>query len=575
MNAFDRERRHNFHTEEHRADRRVFAARSLSVAVAPDDDTRLAGVTYGGGTLGERRFAGLIETLEHNFRIDRDVAAVLEVDSGGHDVIGRDLVADLDDHNAVEFVRQRLVDRRRADGALAHDLAGTAGELNHVVVDLEHFRFDHMRIFDSGRTRIGEFTGKRDRDGGLGADQIGLVALRAGASSEVAVESADRYGVIRRTLPLPDARAAAGLKNARPGGDDVRKHAVAREHFQHLPAARSDRQRNRLAHLASLERHRDHRKVAVARVRAGADQHLADLFPGEFADGLDVVGTRRAGRERLDLVERDLDDLIVFGVRVGRERDEILFTLLRFQENAGRFIRRENARGHAEFRAHVRDRRALRDRESRDAGAEVFDDRADVPFRGQDREQFQNHVFCGAPRRELPGQLHADHFRVRNPERLARHRERHIEPARADREHADAAARRRMRIRADQRPPRHPEPLQMHLVADAVARRREADAFRRRHALQIEVVVAVLRSVLHHIVVDVGDREFGLDFRNSHRLKFEVGHRAGRVLRQRLVDPDRDGLAGFAAPLHKMRFNDLLYNGASGHDIQLLSRNRW
>ena len=103
-------------------------------------------------------------------------------------------------------------------------------------------------------------------------------------------------------------------------------------------------------------------------------------------------------------------------------------------------------------------------------------------------------------------------------------------------------------------------------MADAVAGRRKTHALRIRDALQIDVVVAVLRPVLHHIVVDVGDGKLGFHRRNLHRLKFEVRHRAGGVLGQGLVDSDRDRLAGFAAAGNIVGFDDLLYNGAFGHN---------
>ena len=68
-------------------------------------------------------------------------------------------------------------------------------------------------------------------------------------------------------------------------------------------------------------------------------------------------------------------------------------------------------------------------------------------------------------------------------------------------------------------------------------------------------------------MVDVGDRKLGFDAGNIHGLEFEVGHGPGRILSQGLVDPDRDGLAGFAAAFHKMRFDDFLNNGPSGHGM--------
>ena len=52
------------------------------------------------------------------------------------------------------------------------------------------------------------------------------------------------------------------------------------------------------------------------------------------------------------------------------------------------------------------------------------------------------------------------------------------------------------------------------------------------------MVVGVLEADLDSIVVDVAYGEVGLDARHIHRLELEVGHCAGRVLRERLVDAD-------------------------------------
>ncbi|MPN26444.1 hypothetical protein SDC9_173869 [bioreactor metagenome] len=124
-----------------------------------------------------------------------------------------------------------------------------------------------------------------------------------------------------------------------------------------------------------------------------------------------------------------------------------------------------------------------------------------------------------------------------------------------------------MRVGADQRLAGNAETFEVNLVADAVAGSGEANAFRRGDALEVHVVVAVLRPVLHHVVVDVRDGELGFDRRHPHRLQFEVRHGSGGVLRQRLVDPDRDRLADLAAAFDIMGFDDLLNDGPSGHNL--------
>ena len=54
--------------------------------------------------------------------------------------------------------------------------------------------------------------------------------------------------------------------------------------------------------------------------------------------------------------------------------------------------------------------------------------------------------------------------------------------------------------------------------------------------LQIAVIVAVLKAALEGVVVDVGDAHFRLHSGNAHGLEFQIGHGAGGVLGQGLVD---------------------------------------
>ena len=77
-------------------------------------------------------------------------------------------------------------------------------------------------------------------------------------------------------------------------------------------------------------------------------------------------------------------------------------------------------------------------------------------------------------------------------------------------------------------------------MADAVAGAGEDDAELLRDRLEVGVVVGVLEADLDRVVVDVGDRELGLDAIGAHALELEVGHRAGGVLRERLVDLEGD-----------------------------------
>ncbi len=120
-----------------------------------------------------------------------------------------------------------------------------------------------------------------------------------------------------------------------------------------------------------------------------------------------------------------------------------------------------------------------------------------------------------------------------------------------------------MAVRAEQGLPRHAEAFDVHLMADAVARLGKADAVFFGNTLDIHMIVRVLKTGLQRVVVDVSDRQLGFHPLQADRLELQVGHRSGRILRQRLVDADRDFLSGFHAAGQQMLCNNFLGQGHS------------
>ena len=115
-----------------------------------------------------------------------------------------------------------------------------------------------------------------------------------------------------------------------------------------------------------------------------------------------------------------------------------------------------------------------------------------------------------------------------------------------------------MAVRTDEGLAGLAEALQMHLMADAVAGAGEIHAVLCGDGLQIAVVVAVLKAALEGVVIDVGDAHFRFHSGNTHGLEFQIGHGAGGVLRQGLVDAQRDLAAGGHVPGDQMGRNDFL-----------------
>ena len=113
-----------------------------------------------------------------------------------------------------------------------------------------------------------------------------------------------------------------------------------------------------------------------------------------------------------------------------------------------------------------------------------------------------------------------------------------------------------MAVRADERLARGGEALAVDVMADPVARPREPEAVARGHPLQETVIVGVLEVDLEDVVIDVDNRGFDLYAIDLEELELHAGHRSGRVLREGLVDAERDLLAGNEVAALEVLFED-------------------
>ena len=115
-----------------------------------------------------------------------------------------------------------------------------------------------------------------------------------------------------------------------------------------------------------------------------------------------------------------------------------------------------------------------------------------------------------------------------------------------------------MAVRADEGLARCAEALKMYLMADAVAGLGIVDAVLLCDGTDIFVVIRVFEARLQGIMVNVRDRTLGLDLIDAHRLKLEISHRTGRILRQRLVDLEADFLPHDHLAVYQMRLQNFL-----------------
>src|SRR6266536_2288692 len=254
--------------------------------------------------------------------------------------------------------------------------------------------------------------------------------------------------------------------------------------------------------------------------------------------------------------------VVAGGVGVGAQLDPLVLAALAAQEAAGLPVGREDRGRPAELGDHVADRRPPGHRQVRGARTGELEDAVEPALDRVLADEPQDQVLGGDPGRQLTVEVHADHDRGGHPERLAGHGERDLQPARADGDRPARTRGGRVRVGAEQGGARPREALGVDLVADAVARPREPDAVLGGERLQEQVVVGVAMVELQHVVVDVLHREVDLHLLKPECLELHAGHRAGRVLQQRLVDPERDLLAGNKAPLDHMLLEDLARHGA-------------
>ena len=541
--------------EIHRHECRVLARRALPVVAAADDDAVSGG-------LGTRR-EGRIADRKAELRQLRDVRAIRQdLCPGGHDVVGRDVVAHLEHKLRRKRVGKGLAAREGADVRPAQDLHRVRlrrrrGRQHGAVVDAEA-----VRQRDGGHLpeclRVGDDACERGGDRRLRRDEVDLCVLRAAAAEEVAVERAQAHAAGIWREAHADARTAGTLEQARAAGEDVRERAAVGEHGQYLLRSRRDGQAHARGDGLAAQQRRDLEHIEQGRIRARADADLIDLRARERRHGHDIVRAVRAGDHGLERVEVDVDDAVIVRVRVALQRGEVRRAPLGGEKCARHGVRREDRRRRAELRAHVRDRRALGHGQRRDARTAPLDDRADAALDRQDAQQLEADVLGGDERAQRAGEVDLEHFRHGDVVRAAAHGDRDVHAARAEGQHTDAAAGGRVAVRADERLAGLAEALEVHLMADAVAGAREPDAMLCGHGLQVAVVVRVFKAGLQRVVVDVGHAQLGLYARDAHRLELEIGHRAGRVLRERLVNAQGDLAAGGHVAVQQMCTDDFL-----------------
>jgi len=100
--------------------------------------------------------------------------------------------------------------------------------------------------------------------------------------------------------------------------------------------------------------------------------------------------------------------------------------------------------------------------------------------------------------------------------------------------------------------------VSLYLMADTVAGLRAVNAMLFRHRLDVIVVIRIFKASLQRVMVNVRHGLLCLDALDAHRLELQVRHRAGGILRQRLVNADGDFRTGNQFTAEQVRGQDFL-----------------
>src|SRR5918998_998061 len=513
----------------------MLPARALTVVVSAHDEARrhLLGLLV---ILGVEAPEGEPGDLRH-VRAERH-----HLHPVGRQVTCRNVILDHDGHRSLERVRQlrglgRRLDVRPARDLYARGLLGGCRVEDLTVVNRGvRGGFGQLRILpEPPRIRDDAAQSGNRRDGRC--SEVDLIRLGPGTTGEVAVESphADRIGGWRLTHSY--AGAAHRLEHPRAGTHQVGVHARLGDGVKDLPAPRCHGHHEPGVDRLVPQHSRRDREVVEARVDRAAYAHLRHLRAGDLAHRDYVAGRVRLGYEGFQFVELDVLALVVLCTLVGGELDEVVRALLGFKPLFRALVGRKDAGGRAELGDHVADRRPTRHVYVRHAGPVELEDAPEATPDAAPPQELEDHVLRRHPLRELPRQLDADHLGRRGLEWLAGHDQRHVEAAGADGYRPQGTRGGSVGVGPDQGRPWPGEALDVKVVADAVPWPRVIHTVLGGERLQKAVVIGVLEVELDYVVVHVLDGEGHLDPVNPHPLELQAGHRAGRVLQQRLIYP--------------------------------------
>ena len=185
---------------------------------------------------------GFVAYCEAILGDSRDIGAQRQnLCAGRHDVVGGDVVADLECNAGLDGFSQRLVYRERLDVRTAEDLNGRSllngSRRNHHVIVDDELLGHHIGRHVAAGARVGEYAGECGNRSSLRGYQVDLRVLGAASAEEVTVECTQGDTLAVRGLTHAYAGTAGALKDSRAGSDKDSQCAVLSDLVEYLLGA--------------------------------------------------------------------------------------------------------------------------------------------------------------------------------------------------------------------------------------------------------------------------------------------------------------------------------------------------
>ena len=167
-----------------------------------------------------------IHMLKDILRILRNIRAVFQTSTCRHDMVGRNLVADLNHCDALQGFCHRLSSRHLADVRTTHNLcpwhtlAGCIAEEEHAVVNRKTRRFNNVTC-ERHRASIGETSGQCSSSCCLRAHEKNLRRLRARASFKITIARTKTDRIRARRHVVSNAKSTGVFQYAHTGADKI------------------------------------------------------------------------------------------------------------------------------------------------------------------------------------------------------------------------------------------------------------------------------------------------------------------------------------------------------------------